>query len=182
MEGLVKGTDFFFPAAAGGKIMAEVQCESTYCNNDQRSFKAYLSRWMSATTQLAPFTAATLMPRLRASAQGAAAQCSGGTDGATCGQKWAEAKWDGNYGLGEQMSALSVIQANLIKDARGPVTDSNGGTSKGDPNAGSSNSNHVGGSLIKDRTMSLGDRIGAAFLTLGMLAGVVGGAWFMVSG
>jgi len=111
--------------------MVEVACEpGRTCNYDEPSFKAYLSRWMAATTQLAPFTTDAIMPKLRASAQGAAAQCSGGTDGATCGQKWAQPQWDGKYGVGEQMSAMSVMQANLISQVAGPVTQHSGGSSK----------------------------------------------------
>ena len=42
------------------------------------------------------------------------AQCSGGSDGVTCGQTWNSTTWDGKDGLGEQMSALAIIQNNLI--------------------------------------------------------------------
>jgi mannan endo-1,6-alpha-mannosidase len=50
---------------------------------------------------------------LQQSAKGAAAQCSGGDKGTTCGSDWASAKWDGTQGLGQDLSALNVILANL---------------------------------------------------------------------
>lgn len=51
--------------------------------------------------------------------------------------KWYENDWDGMYGVGEQLSALEVIQNTLIHDVGIPVTENDGGTSKGDPSAGS---------------------------------------------
>jgi len=132
---LTNGSDIFFPTR---DIMDEVTCEPTQtCNVDQPSFKAYLSRWMAATVQIAPFTEAAIMRRLKASAIGAAGQCSGGANGRICGRRWAETTWDGKSGVGEQMSALSVIQATLIQKVKPPVTADTGGTSKR-PNRGDS--------------------------------------------
>lgn len=163
--------------------MIEQACEPYgTCNTDNFSFKAYLSRWLAATVKIAPFTADFIMPKLRASAVAAAAQCSGGDTGTKCGMKWTEgAKYDGTTGVGQQMSALSVIQANLIADAPGPVSEKKGGTSKGDPSAGSS---RPGGSKdpAAPRTMITGkDRAGAGILTTLVLIGVIGGCWWMVS-
>lgn len=87
---------------------------------------------MAATTKVAPWTYDYIMPYLQTSATAAAAQCDGGTDQSTCGSKWTTATYDGAYGVGQQMSALQVIQANLIKQAASPVTNSTGGTSSGD--------------------------------------------------
>lgn len=100
--GILNGTEVFFPDEyGGGTIMVEVACEPIVsCNNDQPSFKAYLSRWLAVTTQLAPFTSSWILPKLLTSAKGAALQCSGGSDGTTCGRKWYQATWDGKYGVG----------------------------------------------------------------------------------
>lgn len=91
--------------------MSEYACESLgTCNYDQRSFKGYLARWMAATAQLIPDAFDLVMPKIRASAAGAAAQCSGGTNGTTCGLRWTMGStWDGSYGPGEQMAAMQVI-------------------------------------------------------------------------
>lgn len=58
------------------------------------------------------------MPYLTASAKAAALQCSGRKNETTCGMKWTqEKKYDGKKGVGEQMSALQVIQGLLVEDA-----------------------------------------------------------------
>jgi mannan endo-1,6-alpha-mannosidase len=50
---------------------------------------------------------------LRTSAQGAAAQCSGGTSGTACGSDWGEEEWDGTEGLGQDLSAMNIFLANI---------------------------------------------------------------------
>lgn len=168
-------------AKANGHDTTEVACESTgKCNNDEMSFKAYLSRWMAATTKMAPFTYDAIMTKLKTSAAAAASQCIGGTNGRTCGVLWtAGATWDGTTGVGQQMSALEVIQSNLISEVDAPVTNSTGGTSVGDPNAGST-SDTTAADLTRS-PVTTGDRVGAGFLTTFILAGVVGGCWWMVT-
>jgi len=114
--------------------MYEVACEpGGNCNIDQLSFKAYLSRWMAASTKVAPWLYDQMQPFLAASAMAAAQSCVGGDTGTMCGTKWYTGGWDGSFGVGQQMSALEVIQSNLITQVQGPVTNNTGGTSKGDP-------------------------------------------------
>jgi mannan endo-1,6-alpha-mannosidase len=98
----------FFPQEYGGNIMSEFQCEPNgaqgNCNNDQSSFKAYLSRWLAVTSLLVPGTAAQIMPKLQASAEAAAKQCVGGSTGQQCGRRWyANGVWDGTSGVGQQV-------------------------------------------------------------------------------
>jgi mannan endo-1,6-alpha-mannosidase len=136
LNNILDSSDVFFHPNVTN-VMWEVACEGVHlCNNDQRSFKAYLSRWMAASMQLVPEIADKVTPKLQASAIGAAQSCSGGTDGVTCGLTWWTTGWDGLYGPGEQMSAMEVIQGLLVKvdpakGAQVPVTNSTGGTSKG---------------------------------------------------
>jgi mannan endo-1,6-alpha-mannosidase len=105
------------------------------------SEKAYLARWLAATTKVAPYTYDLIMPKLRTSAAAAALQCCGGANGRLCGLSWSKkGQWDGTSGVGQQMAALEVILANLIKTARPPVTNSTGGTSPGNPAAGTGSS------------------------------------------
>ncbi|KAI4135139.1 MAG: hypothetical protein LQ347_000927 [Umbilicaria vellea] len=179
--GILNGTEVFFPDEyGGGTIMVEVACEPIVsCNNDQPSFKAYLSRWLAVTTQLAPFTSSWILPKLLTSAKGAALQCSGGSDGTTCGRKWYQATWDGKYGVGlltnrpsEQMSALSIVQANLISKVPPPVTANTGGHSQGDPSAGGGGDKAQLGGAYTDR-ISTGDRAGAGILTALVLVGLL---------
>lgn len=182
VEGLLNASSVFFK----DDIMYEAACEdvngSGTCDTDQLSFKAYFSRWLAATTKVAPFTSATIMPWLQASGQAAAEQCDGGTDGVTCGEHWtAGSTWDGTYGVGQQMSALSVIQANLITEAAELVTNSTGGTSQGDASAGTSSSSTTNSeTVITPATGS--DKAGAGILTALVISGLLGGVGFMVSG
>lgn len=165
--------------------MQEVACEpQVSCNNDQPSFKAYLSRWMAATTQMAPFTTQDIMPKLQASAQGAAKQCSGAPNGGTtCGRTWNTATWDGKLGVGEQMSALSIIQSNLISKVAAPVTADKGGTSKGNPSAGAgTNTNPTPADPILTRKVTMGDKAGAGILTAVVLGGLLGSTWWISFG
>lgn len=153
--------------------MVEVACEPQLtCNNDQPSFKAYLARWMAATAQVAPFTEKKIMKKLRASAIGAAKQCSGGPLGRTCGRKWTDAVWDGKTGVGEEMSALSVIQANLIQKVAAPLTANTGGVSKSDPDAGTEGDNPILDKSVT-RKITIGDRAGASILTAVTLGGLL---------
>lgn len=88
---------------------------------------------MAASTKVAPWLYDTVQPYLAASAAAAALSCSGGEDGVTCGTQWNLGAWDSTYGVGQQMSALEVIQSNLITQVKGPVSNSTGGTSQGNP-------------------------------------------------
>src|ERR1700761_987510 len=113
----------FFPDQYGGKIMVEYACETmANCNKDQRSFKAYLSRWLAVAAQLAPYTAGQIMPWLQTSAGAAAKVCTGGPPGGVvCGRKWYEPQDDGTRDIGNQMTAMSVVQANLIQKVPPPA-------------------------------------------------------------
>lgn len=96
--------DIFFPTKYGSNTMSEINCEATeICSSDQSSFKAYLSRWMAVTSVIAPFTESVILPKLQASAMGAAGQCDGGTNGRMCGRQWWTTTWDGSQGVGQQV-------------------------------------------------------------------------------
>lgn len=178
MVGILNATSVFFSTQVPN-VMYEVACEPNgKCDVDQKSFKAYLSRWMSATAKVAPFTADDIKTKLSTSAQAAAKQCSGGSDGVTCGMKWTtNGVWDGSYGVGEQMSALEVIQGLMMDEVAGPVTNSTGGTSKGDYNAGTGSSSAA---VVLD-PITAGDKVGAGFMTTFVLVFILGGAWWMIS-
>ena len=160
--------------------MYESACEPNgKCDTDQLSFKAYLARWMAATTKVAPFTSDFIMPKIRGSAQAAAAQCTGAPDGNTCGTKWTEnGQWDGTFGVGQQMSALEVIQSTLITNTSGPVTNSTGGTSKGDPAAGSISTSPLG---LPTSKITKADQFGAAVLTALSIVGFTVGIWWIIN-
>ena len=160
--------------------MYEVACEPfNTCDTDNYSFKAYLSRWMAASTKYAPFMYNMVMPRLRASAIAAAQQCSGGDNGQMCGSKWTQGgNWDGTQGVGQQMGALEVIQANLIDHVVDPVSNSTGGTSKGNPAAGGDGTTNP---VLKTNPIETKDRAGAGILTALVVIWLIGGVWWMIS-
>ncbi|KAJ9613311.1 hypothetical protein H2200_003253 [Cladophialophora chaetospira] len=97
-------------------------CELTWsCNIDQFSFRAYLARWLAKTTIMMPETAEKVNPVLRASALAAAAACSGGANGTTCGARWYLDAWDETSGLGQALAALEVVQSLLVDEAGPPA-------------------------------------------------------------
>ncbi|KAF8855286.1 mannan endo-1,6-alpha-mannosidase [Acephala macrosclerotiorum] len=122
-EGFLNATANFFSAYDNATdIMYEAACETAYtCDNDQYSFKGYLSRFMWATTQMASFTTNAVTTLLTASSLAAAQACSGGIDSAICGTRWYVGGWDGTFGVGQQMSALETIQGLLVGKSAPPL-------------------------------------------------------------
>lgn len=159
--------------------MVETSCEQGgSCETDQKSFKAYLARWMTASTQVAPFIAEQLRPKIEASAKGAAQQCSGGNTGSSCGMRWVDGdKYSGTTGVGEQMAALEAIQSVLIENAEPPLTMKTGGTSKGDANAGSESDETFSPNW---KEITTADKAGAGILTTLLLGGMLGGSAWLV--
>lgn len=135
------------------------------------SFKAYLTRWLAATTKMAPYTTSQIMTLLSTSAKAAAEQCCGGDTGRWCGLSWSKgAVWDGTQGVGQQMAAMSAIFTNLVPNVPPPFTNTTGGTSVGDNNAGSDSV--ADPAAMKPATT--GDRVGAGFFTTFILLGATG--------
>lgn len=159
----------------------EVACEPNLtCTTDMFSFKAYLLRWLASTIVVAPYTRELIMPYLRASGIAAAKQCIGGTNGRTCGLSWTSGQWDGTSGVGQEMAAMSALYVNLmaLETIAAPVTNSTGGTSVGNPNAGSQS--------VVDYTdydkPTTGDRAGAGFLTAVVVIGITSMFTWMSTG
>lgn len=76
------------------------------------------------------------------------------------------------------MCALEVIQATMIQEVSGPVSEGNGGTSKGDPTAG------TGGDNDGSQPMSIittADRAGVGIVTAVFLIGTLGGSYWLVA-
>lgn len=173
LEGLVNRTIvYFFPNGT----MTEVSCEletHVQCNTDQHSFKNYMHRWLATTTQIAPFMYDTIMSVLRTSAEAAVKSCVDGVDNgngvstATCGFRWTTGTYDGDTGAGPQMNVLGALISMLVAaDANSssaigsPVTNSTGGTSQGNANAGTQPD------VLQPLTpIYTGDKVGAAILT-----------------
>ena len=166
---------FFNP---GTKIISEVGCEpENDCNTDGLTFKSFTLRWMAIASQLAPTLSAQIWPYIVASAQGAAGQCDGGDTGTVCGYHWDTTTYDGSTGVGQQMSALAAIQANMITVAGlpAPLTLDTGATSKGDASAGTGTQSQPVSPWLT-RKITTGDRAGAGILTFLLLIYTLGGA------
>ncbi|KAI1750455.1 glycosyl hydrolase family 76-domain-containing protein [Xylaria castorea] len=185
VDGLLNSTEliFFFGNDVDDKVMIEVACEAVnLCDVDQQSFKAYLSRWMAATTKWAPWTFDRIKRLLQNSAEAAVRQCTGGDNGRMCGMKWTNNSglWDGTTGVGQQMAVMEVVLANMIQEAKPPVTNSTGGTSVGDPAAGGQDSGRVDPMRQRFGPIRPGDRAGAAFVTFVVLAALLAALVFML--
>lgn len=158
-------------------VMYEAACQnSNNCNNDQRSFKAYFSRFLGLTAQLVPSTYDHIYSLLEASARAASNSCSGGSDGNTCGLDWSYSGWDNYYGLGEQMSALEVMQNLRIRDRPAPYTNTTGGTSEGSGAAGTETSS----TNLSPLTIDKGDQAGAAIITCIIAFSIIGSATWLL--
>lgn len=177
VDGLLNGSRVFFTGESRD-IMTEVACEPVdLCDLDQQSFKAYLSRWMAATTRWAPWTYPFVKPLLESSAIAAVSTCTGGGNGRMCGLKWNKQNWDGSTGVGQQMAAMEMVLANTIQDARPPVTNGDGGTSVGNPGAGGAD---VGRTTPGFAPVSTADQAGAYILTILAITGLVIGSVFVL--
>jgi mannan endo-1,6-alpha-mannosidase len=157
----------FFPEG----VAIEPQCENkdiNVCNEDEVTFKGYVHRWLASTTQVAPFTKEKIMKALKTSAQAAVDQCTGGDNGRMCGFNWVSRTFDGRINAGEQMNVLGALTSLLVEGAAPPVTNSTGGTSEGNANAGSETPDQTNFAPI-----TAGDKAGAGILTALLLAGGV---------
>lgn len=180
VAGLLNRTiEHFFPDG----IMVERACEledRVQCNVDQHSFKGYMHRAMATAAVVAPFTYELVSKTLRSSTAGCVSSCL--ADG-TCGFRWTTGEYDGdvNHGpAGQEMSALAALSTLLIEQPHvlnGPLTNSTGGTSVGDPNAGQKFQG-----LRPLRPITTGDRAGAGIVTAVVLASFVGSVVWMGMG
>lgn len=168
----------------GNKIFVEVNCEPFgNCDTDNYTFKGFTIRWLATIAQLVPEVADQIWPYIQASGAGAAGQCSGGAGGTHCGFEWNTTTWDGTQGVGQQMSALAAINANMIKVANlaPPHSLKSGGESKTDPNAGSGGTNDNPVDLIYTRKITTSDKAGAGIITAMCLAFMVFGAYWLIA-
>ncbi|KIW00946.1 uncharacterized protein PV09_07472 [Verruconis gallopava] len=174
VEGILNASSVFFT----NNIMYEVACETNgKCDNDQKSFKTYLARWMAATTKVAPYTTDTIMNLLTTSAEACAKTCTAGADGNQCGLEWTKEANDGDLGPGQQMAAVSIFSGLLAGDVPGALTNKTGGTSVGDAAAGTTSND----SPTKFSTITTGEKAGAAILTLTVILGMFSGVWWIAT-
>jgi len=185
MDGYMKNLQrVFFPDQYGGKVMVEYACEPIRnCNRDQRSFKAYLSRWLSMSYQLVPQTQSQITTWIQASTQGVAKACSDTPKGLACGRTWYDNKDDGERDVGNQMTAMSMVQSNFILKNPAPLADIKSGNSKSDPGAGGKGAPTYTPEAIYTRKITTADKAGAWVLTVfAVLVSVFGMFALLVEG
>ncbi|KAI1865004.1 uncharacterized protein JN550_008550 [Neoarthrinium moseri] len=164
---LPRTLEFFFPNGTA----YEWSCEREgSCTTDMLSFKGFLHRWLANTAYLAPKYADKIMPLLKSSAKSAVSQCTAGANGRACGFRWTSGVYDGKTGACQDMSVLGALLSLLPTPGTGVLTSNSGGTSKGDPNAGSDLSEHIPALP----SITTGDRAGAGIITLIVLAAGLG--------
>lgn len=124
---------------------------------------------------MAPLVHDLIMTALRTSAQGAINNCQ---DDGTCGFTWTGNSYDGNTGAGQQMNALSALLILLTDTGTVgvPVTNNTGGTSAGNPDAGSEPE-----VLPFFTPLSKRDQAGAGVLTAVIVVALVSGLFWMGS-
>ena len=113
-------------------VMTEQACEPyDTCNTDNEAFKGVAAQWLGATLRIVPNSTAGPLPgNLRSSAKAAIKQCSGGKNGTECGLVWISPKADRKHGLGQELSAMNILVANLAaKSTKRPNNASSPGQS-----------------------------------------------------
>lgn len=159
---------YFFPNG----IAIEPACElpdKVQCDTDELSFKGYVHRWLATAAQVAPVVYEPIVATLKTSTAAAVKSCTdvanpNGYNTATCGYRWTTGSYDGLAGAGQQMSVLGALTSLLVavdpQSVVAPVTNTSGGTSVGNPNAGGDTN------FIKPLTpIKLKDKVGAGILT-----------------
>ncbi|KAJ2905678.1 putative glycoside hydrolase family 76 protein [Zalerion maritima] len=185
VDKLLDSTNIFF-RGPNKDIMTEVACEPVnLCDIDQQSFKAYLSRWLAVTTKWAPWTYDTIMPWLRSSAEAAAETCVAGSNGRMCGMKWSSEVegWhpDDLLGVGQQMAAMEILIANMMDEVKAPLSSNTGGTSQGDPSAGTEDIGRTEPPTgFQWAKIDAGDRVGGWMVTAVLILFLLTAIAFMI--
>ena len=119
--------------------------QTSTATTDQFCFKGFLAQYMATTTQLASYTAGIIYPLLATTATAAASFCDQGTNNTQCTMWWTTTSGPLTLGVGQQMSALNVFNANMMKFMKNSsvTTANSGGTSQGNPDAGSTSSDQL---------------------------------------
>ena len=111
--------------------MIEQACElHGTCDKDAFVYKGLMAQWLGATVRTAPYASDSITASLGSSAKAAAQQCTGGDDKTECGSKWTTS-FDGSTGVGQELSAMNVVLANLaVKSTKTTLGASGGQSSK----------------------------------------------------
>ncbi|WPV13920.1 Mannan endo-1,6-alpha-mannosidase DCW1 [Fulvia fulva] len=156
----------------GRSILYEVACQpSDNCYVDQKAYRTRLARAMGNARHLAYQSSHSvngtgvnayierITSILQTSATAAASQCTGGEIGTACGSDWVSREFDGSTGLGEDLSALEVILANLpagqvrtADGARNGTGTSESGTENGTQTSSADEAGSTSGTVLESTT------------------------------
>lgn len=74
------------------------------------------------------------------------------------------------------MSALAVIGSNLINPSMAPLSHASGAQSESNPDSGIQNGPNIG----TPKPVTTGDKVGAAILTILLIAFTIGGTYWLL--
>ncbi|GLA63034.1 hypothetical protein AtubIFM54640_004171 [Aspergillus tubingensis] len=134
---------------------------ATWGDDTAYALKGLLASCLAVVTHLLPDTVDTIEPLLRNTAEAAAKQCSGMSNGTVCGSDWTKSTYDKDPNFFGSMSAVNAFTANLLM-SRSSNSSSTTGSSTNGTSTDAESSGSSGG-------LSGGDIAGIA---VGSVAGV----------
>nr|POF01266.1 mannan endo-1,6-alpha-mannosidase dcw1 [Quercus suber] len=159
----------YFASNSTPNVLTEVACQpQSSCVTDQLAFRAILARALASQLALSTNDSDGAAAILQASAAGAAAQCVEHQDSLSCGSDWSSTTWDGTYGVGQSVSALEVILANLPQPAL--LTADSAGTATSGTASGPGNA-----TMSSPAAMTSSPHVNAAAMQVGSMFAVMGG-------
>lgn len=157
--------------------MSQFSCESSgACTDTHDIMKALFASDLTFVTLVAPYTVSDIIPRLKASAVGAAKQCTGGSNHTLCGRRWYQPKWDGTASMEEQISATSIFTSNLVVyNGKVPITATTTSNDTGSSTTSSSGPGTGTASAGVETSTDNPNGASAPRESLGVAAGIVAG-------
>lgn len=169
---------FILPKQGG--VIAD-PCEATgVCDEDANRplFKGLTVSWLADTALIIPSLRDKILPKLQASAEGAAKSCTGKGQ-SLCGNRW-YGGYDGQNSMENSITGSQMMSAVMLKflgsDSK-PVSVATGGNGTSDPHSDTGKGS--GGKEFAPITMA--DRAGAGILTVLCVAGMIAGVVFLFS-
>lgn len=115
------------------------------------------------------------MPALKTSAKAAIKTCTGKDQDRQCSINWAEGRFNGNSGVGQEMSVLSAVSSLLVGSVNGPRTAKSSGDSSSSSDDGKNSSGDKGSSGDGDKKGDKPDNAkSSGFKTTSNVLGAIG--------
>jgi mannan endo-1,6-alpha-mannosidase len=156
--------------------MVETACElGQNCNEEIGVYRSVLARALGDIATFAPYLKTSVTPKIQKSATSAAKKCNGNSAKDTfCNFSWLSSQNTAFTGLGQQISALQIVLANL--DRPQLVTANNTGSEGTSGSTGpSSTSTSASSSTQSTATPTASGGTGAGNRLVGSVCGVFAG-------